>query len=100
VEMKKRVITVLMIALIFSAAFPLSSFAAKNCLNKTKVNMTVGGSIQLKMKYKTGKVKWSSSKKSEIIGINIDEQAVSSLILQKIRQDKNEIYRNYIQTSV
>ena len=26
--------------------------------------------------------------------------AVSSSILQKIRQDKNEIYRNYIQTSV
>jgi RNA:NAD 2'-phosphotransferase (TPT1/KptA family) len=38
--------------------------------------------------------------KPEVIGINIDEQAVSSLILQKIRQDKNEIYRNYIQTSV
>lgn len=62
--MKKRVMAVLLIALIFSAAFPLSSFAAKNCLNKTKVNMTAGSSIQLKLKCKTGKVKWSSSKKS------------------------------------
>ena len=63
-EMKKRVTAVLLIALIFSAAFPVSSFAAKNSLNKTKVRMTPGSSVQLKLKYKKGKVKWSSSKKS------------------------------------
>ena len=61
---KKRITVVLLLALMFVLALPANSFAAKNGLNKTNVKLTVGSSIQLKLKCKKGKVKWSSSKKS------------------------------------
>ena len=60
--MKKRTWLVLIVMLIAVMALPVTANAAIK-LNKKKVTLTVGKTVQLKVKGTKAKVKWSSSNK-------------------------------------
>ena len=59
-----RLLTLVMAFLVFMTMTPVKVEARGAHLNKTKITITVGDSAKLKVKGASGKVKWSSSKKS------------------------------------
>ncbi len=60
----KKILVMFLAVIIVAAMLPMQGEAAAVKLNKTKLTIYVGSSKTLKVKGTSGKVKWSSSKKS------------------------------------
>lgn len=106
--MKKKVFLrflslVLIISLLFNV--PVVSYAKSEIrLNKTSVTLTIGSSVNLKVKNTTKKVKWSSSNKSvaevysdgEVCANNAGKAKITAKVGNKKYTCKIEVLRQYI----
>ena len=61
---KFKILSIMLVVMMIMTATPLRVEARGVHLNKTKINMTEGDSVKLKVSGASGKIKWSTNKKS------------------------------------